>query len=186
MALEAVHVMFINKHLKKELLQVLEINANHQICLARMTNIIAWTAWLQAEELFSLQYNKITFIHPQDAQFHLLLHGTGAFILNLLLYTKTNQASLAQVVVAASMLSGLSLQYWRERLPVIHDKLKYIIAKPNGWLWASLYYQSNYLYPMLARQRMLGKPMLQQFKENNPETCLTANFFFNVDIQIRG
>jgi hypothetical protein len=79
-----------------------------QTALAALVNVLSWTAWLRASEVFGLRWCDITIIRPADSLYHGLPANTGALLLQLAARTKSSSSRRADVVVAATTHSGLS------------------------------------------------------------------------------
>jgi hypothetical protein len=88
--------------------------------------------------------------------------GTGAILARLLPATKSSPTIPADVVMAYTSASGLSIGKWAHRLraslgyptiPVSHER---IFQHPDGTLWTSHFFRATYLWPLLHMQRLAG------------------------------
>jgi hypothetical protein len=84
----------------------------------------------------------------------------------LLLQTKSNKHFTADVVIAYTTASALSLGWWIDTLKanLTPEELApdaFILAHPNGLAWTSHYYMHTFLYPALTVCRALGDPFLR-------------------------
>jgi hypothetical protein len=76
----------------------------------------------------------------------------------------SDQTTTADVVIAYTTLSGLSLGQWFNRLFLftpITDGSLFSTEQQNSW--TSQYFRNNYAYPILEMQRLAGEPSLSTF-----------------------
>jgi hypothetical protein len=147
--------------------------------LAGLINILAWTTWCRASEIFNVRFEDVSFIHPDDAAAHALPAGTGAFTIRLATQTKPSPTEQATVVVAATTATGLSMQFWWLRVLVTAPNTSataYIFMRSDGTQFTSQYYRTAYLYPMLNMQRLQGEPTLQAYCDDNKDTAFSSAY----------
>jgi hypothetical protein len=93
--------------------------------------------------------------------------GVGVVEIRLLPETKTNSAAVADVIVAYTCWSGLSLGTWLERLlsfaPADGTHLFSTIANPR---WSSGYYRTRHVYCHLEVLRAMGDPTMAIFSDS--------------------
>jgi hypothetical protein len=106
----------------------------------------------------------ITLVEPTAGPARGLPPGCGAVEGRLLSSTKSDQTLTADVVIAYTTLSGLSLGRWFERLftfvPMQGDRLFSTAREPK---WSSRFFRIHYAYPILEMQRLSGEASLSTF-----------------------
>jgi len=142
-----------------------------------------WGWWLCAQETFALKWDDLTVIEPQDGPSVELPLGMGAILALLLPDTKSSQTITADVVMAYTTASGLSLGKWLHRLraalglasiPVSDD---FLFVHADGSPWTSKYYRTTYLYPFLHMQRLADDLHLKPFDGVGAHQSLEEVFY---------
>ncbi len=172
------HIFWIDNHLNTLYLAATTDEARAEISRAALANVVAWLGWLRAMELFSLKWNDLTVLEPQDGPTMDLPFGTGAILARLLPATKSSPTITADVVMAYTSASGLSIGKWAHRLraslgyAIIPVSQERIFQHPDGTLWTSHFFRSTYLWPLLHMQRLAGDAQLKQFDGINGNKTL--------------
>jgi hypothetical protein len=174
-----------------------QISTAHEIAKAAGTNLQAWLAWLRGGELFSLRWSDLTACLPGDGASRGLPAALGAFLVRLLLQTKCQRSSVADVVVAFCTGSGLNYGKWvlRMRQHTIQATSaddpqewltddRFIFCHSSGEPWDSAYYRQTYLIPLLQIQRLEGDPYLREFDGSPGKTM--AEIFYSMHCYRRG
>jgi hypothetical protein len=85
-------------------------------CRAAVTHLLLYLGWLRALETFGVRWMDLTIVEPADGPTVGLPPGIGVVLIKLLAQTKSSQTATADVVVAYTTVSGLSLGTWLHRL----------------------------------------------------------------------
>jgi hypothetical protein len=153
-----------------------------ELCRAAIATLTGWLAWLRGNECFSLTWKDLTMLHPSLGPTEGLAEGLGMVGFRLLAQTKGDRTRTADVVVAWTTASRLSIGTWLTRLLLeleIEDPEScedFIMCHPNGRPWDSHYFRHTYLYPFLATMRMMGDPYLQKY-DGSPGMSLAEAFW---------
>ena len=86
--------------------------AQRQWALAGMANLLFWLGWLRSGEVFGLTWDNVKVVQPADGPIYDIPSILGMTLLRLLPQTKTNRSATADVVLAYTTASGLSLGRW--------------------------------------------------------------------------
>jgi hypothetical protein len=116
-------------------------------------------------ETFGIRWRDLKPVKPLDRPSVGLPAGVGVVLARLLLQTKSLQFTVADVVMAYSMTSGLSLGSWLSRLRAQSTDVQLhpdalVIATNMGAPWTSHLYRHRYLYPALNACRAAGDAFL--------------------------
>jgi hypothetical protein len=108
----------------------------------------------------------------------------GAILLELLEQTKSSQHAVADVVVAYTTYSDLSLGNWlallSAELPPGETQSKaFVLCDPSGSAWTSHLYRHKFFHPALYACQASGDPFLQQFNGIDRPTIPAAFWSFN-------
>ena len=173
MALQAHHIKFNLRARETALGQMPSDSRGHyQLCLAQLAELLAWTGWLRANEIFSLRWCDIKCIPPSRAPSHGLPSGSGALLLKLLESTKSEQTKTADHIVAYTTASGLSPgrmfdRVWNLRGQGLNPD-EYIFVTSQGEQWTSLHFRELYVYPYLYQQLASGDALLNTYAQSDP------------------
>jgi hypothetical protein len=117
-------------------------------------------------EGFSLTTSDITITPPSEGPTKGLPVGVGVVEIRLLPETKTNSASTADVIVAHTCWSGLSLGKWLQRLLMFQpaDGI-HLFSTPGQLRWTSHYFRSRHVWPHLELLRAQGHPSMAVFND---------------------
>ena len=134
--------------------------------------LFLWLGWLRSMECFSLHVKDVVLTLPTDGAIYNLPAGVGVLGLKLLPNTKASQTRRADVYIAYTTSSGLSVGKWWQRFMSLglHQKEEALIFQSNnGYSWNSEFFRTTFLYPWLLEMRAQGDPYLQPFDgtENN-------------------
>jgi hypothetical protein len=124
------------------------------------------------EPFFGLHWRDAAITQPCNGPSLGLPAGFGVVLFKLLLQTKSSQYFTADVVIACTTASGLSLGWWLDTLRALSTPAElapeaFILAHPNGSPWTSHFYWHNFLYPALAVCCSLGDPFLRTFDDSS-------------------
>lgn len=163
----------------------------YDLAAAQTVELFGWLGWLRAMECMSLRQRDVSLYPPDMGQRIGLPLGVGALLLRLLPATKSSQTLTADVIIAWTTSSGLSLGTWFNRLldalrslGKLHpDEL--LFQKPDGSPWTSHYYRHVFLYPLLRAQRDAGDPLLQVVDESDSEHTF-GHYFYSFHSLRRG
>jgi hypothetical protein len=153
-------------------------------CTAAVTHLASNLGWLRALETFGLQWQDLTVVPPHMGPSVGLPPGVGILLLKLLEQTKSMQFAIADVVIAFTTASGLSLGTWLARLraestPGQVGVGAHIIASHDGTPWTSHFYRHRYLYPALAVCRANGDSFLCTIDDTPGNTIALRFWSFN-------
>jgi hypothetical protein len=104
--------------------------------------------------------------------------------MTLLEQTKSSQHATADVMVACTTYSGLSLGNWLALLAADlpsgeTESNVFVLCKSNGSAWTSHLYRHKILYPALYACQASGDPFLRQFNGIDRPTIPMAFWSFN-------
>jgi len=151
---------------------------------AGVTHLMSYLGWLRAMETFGIRWSDVTIVRPEDGPTFGLPANLGAIFLTLLEQTKSSQHAVADVVVAYTTYSGLSLGNWLELLLAELSTSEtnsdaFVLCKPNGSAWTSHLYRHRFLYPALYACQASGDPFLRRFNGIDRPTIPAAFWSFN-------
>jgi hypothetical protein len=174
------HVRWIEDLVENQFRAATNARQRRKACRIAITNLIGWLAWLRASETFSLQWKDIENVPPALGPRLGLPEGVGVVLLRLLAQTKSAQSRTADVVVAYTTASGLSLGKWLTRLQAElgsdWSPDSYLLCHENGRAWTSHHYRHTYMLPFLETQRQLGDPFLAKF-DGSPGNSIADKFW---------
>jgi hypothetical protein len=110
--------------------------------------------------------------------------GIGVILAKLLPQMKSNQVATADVVMAYTWASGMSLGLWFNCLEALLPPSEcmpaaFIMAHCEGRAWTSHYYRYTHFYPVLGLMRSLGDPYLKKYDETKGKELIKAFHSFN-------
>ena len=160
------HIRFLDGQFEAMFQSALSTTAEHEAAAAGTANLLFWLAWLRSNEGFSLQVDDITITRPLQGPSKGLPIGVGVIEIRLLPETKTNTASIADVIVAYSCWSGLSLGKWLERLlSFLPADGVHLFSTPLERTWTSAYFRTQHVYRHLEVMRALQDPSMAIFSD---------------------
>lgn len=153
-------------------------------CRAAVTHLMSYLGWLRALETFGVRWGDVALVEPADGPTVGLPTGIGVVLLTLLAQTKSSQTATADVVIAYTTVSGLSLGTWLHRLRACLNPRElqpdsFVIASPSGVAWSSHHYRYTYLYPALSVLRATGDAYLRKYDGSPGKTLQAALWGFN-------
>jgi hypothetical protein len=163
-ALKYAHIKFLDGCYQEQYRLATTATARHEAATAGSVNLVFWLGWLRSREGFSLERANVTQVAPLDGPLVGLPLGVGVVSLRLLPETKTNPSRIADVIIAHTCWSGLSLGVWLERLlhhPPTHGDLLFSTHKQP--IWTSLYFRRYHVWPHLEILRLMGDPSMAIF-----------------------
>jgi hypothetical protein len=179
------HMKWLDTYYRQLFAQAPNRKERAHLSCAGMTHLLSYLGWLRSLETFRLHWCDSKITPPAAGPSLGLPAGFGVVMYTMLLQTKSSQYFTADVVIAYTTASGLSMGWWLETLkanltPEELDPDAYIMAQPNGSAWTSHYYQHTFLYPAaLAVCRALGDPFLRTFDDSPGNTMLERIWSFN-------
>ena len=168
------HVVWLNDYLDVQFRSASSGALRRDIAKAGLANLFFYLGWLRSNEGFSTCWNDFTVTEPADWAAHDLPTGVGSIGVRLLPETKSMRSRTADVVLAYTTRSGLSIGIWWHRarrcsgLTVPHASTfgGRLFVHDNGTHWTSRYFRHTYLYPSLEIQRAAGDAFLQKFDDS--------------------
>jgi hypothetical protein len=153
-------------------------------CRAATTHLLSYIGWLRALETFGVTWGDVVLVEPADGPTVGLPPGIGVILIKLLAQTKSSQTATANMVLAYTTVSGLSLGNWLHRLhacltPRESAPSCFVIAHPTGVAWSSHHYRHTYFYPALAVLRASGDAYLRKYDDSPGKTLQEAFWGFN-------
>jgi hypothetical protein len=118
-ALSPNHINVIDKGLRKQYLVAErsgDYAAMHELACAGSANLLAYLGWERSSDIFMTSPEAINITHPREGATRNLPPGVGAAEHTLLDETKLDATLVADVVIAYTTLSRLSVGFWLERL----------------------------------------------------------------------
>ena len=159
-----------------------------QLKLAQLAELLAWTGWLRAQELFSLRWCDIQHVPPSTQPGYGLPPHTGALLLRLLPSTKTSPTRTADHIVAHQTSSGLRVGYWflqaKAAQPPTTQPTDYVFRTPKGTQWTSRWFRTEFVYPLLHQQWLQEDPLLRTYANRDPNLIPTK--FYSLSSYRRG
>jgi hypothetical protein len=138
----------------------------HDIACAGVINLAAYLGWERSSDIFSTALEAIEVAPPKDRAIHNLPPGVEAVEHTLLASTKSDLTLVADVVIAYTTLSGLSLGMWVERLQGFTPKdPELLFSTARTTMWTSRYFREHYAIPILELHRRKGEPTLSMFSD---------------------
>jgi hypothetical protein len=108
-ALSHIHIKWLNDCLDEAWHRAPTLSDRHNLAIAGFANLMFYLGWLCSGELFDAAPDDLLVTPPLDAATRSLPPGVGVIEFTLLPETKSDPAKTADVVVAYTTLSGLSL-----------------------------------------------------------------------------
>jgi hypothetical protein len=143
-------------------------------------NVVSWLGWLRAAEVFGLEWPDMEVTESHLGPTVGLPANTGVMRLRLQMQTKSDRTRKADVIMAYTSASGLSVEKWYHRLrralgsgPLGHGA---VFRHDDGTVWTFHYYRTNHLLPLLHLQRMEGDLFLAAF-DGSPGNSLEAKIY---------
>jgi hypothetical protein len=157
------HVAFLDSRFELQFLLATTPVQQHEAATAGTANLLFWLGWFRSREGFSLTRSDVTLTSPLDGPLRGLPPGVGVVELRLLPETKTNSSRVADVIIAHTCWTGLSLGKWLTRrfaFPGDH-----VLSSPAQPEWNSQYYRSKHVWPNLELLRAQGDPSTAHFTD---------------------
>jgi hypothetical protein len=165
-ALSHVHIAYIDSHLNKLYETALDEDSRHELACAGTVNLLAYLGWLRSMETFDGAADSATLVTPADGPTRGLSPNIGAIEFRLLAATKSDPTETADVIIAWTCLSGLSLGKWMTRLlqfeSALHNRM---FSTQKNPVWTSQHFRTDFTYPILELQRASGEPTLKAFSD---------------------
>jgi hypothetical protein len=163
-ALSHVHIAYIDQRLEVLFRSATSQAAQHEIAVAASVNLTAWLGWLRGNEVFGLHHADIKITTPENGKYLGLAAGVGALELRLAPDTKSDPTRTADVVIAYTTATGLSLGKWLTRLLQFPPTTTgFLFSTTTRRVWSSAYFRREYAVPFLEELRLTGEPTLQVF-----------------------
>jgi hypothetical protein len=166
-ALRFQHILFLNAQFETMFQSAPDLDTRHEAAAAGTTNLLFWLAWVRSNEGFSLSLADIVITPPGDGPRKGLPVGVGVIEIRLLPETKTNSAATADIIVAYTCWSGLSLGLWLQRLLAFAPADgRSLFSTPACRKWSSQYYRTRHVYCHLEVLRAMGDPSMAIFSDS--------------------
>jgi hypothetical protein len=165
-ALRFTHIHHLEQQFEAQFQSALTVAQQHTAAAAGSANMLFWLGWLRSVEGFSLTRADISITRPPHGPTKGLPEGVGVVEIRLLPETKTNSATIADVVVAYTCWSGFSLGKWLQRL-LIFDPSDgiHLFSTPGQRRWTSHYFRSRHVWPHLELLRAQGDSSMAVFSD---------------------
>ena len=151
------HVISLDQWLEHQFSLSTTDAERHEWALAGVTNVGLWTSWARSVEWFNLRWCDIEVTLPADGPIKELPRGIGALELALLPATKSSRTVTADLAVAYTCASGLSLGRWLTRAWQTRPRdgapqdwstcSSYILQHRSGRRWSSYYFRTTFCIP---------------------------------------
>jgi hypothetical protein len=165
-ALKFPHIKFLDEQFTASYRTAPTRALQHEAAAAGTANLLFWLGWVRSNEGFALLKEDVTITTPNQGPRKGLPLGVGVVEIRLLPETKTNSARVADIIVAYTCFSGLSLGTWMERLfffePMDGTTL---FSTPAQRTWNSRYYRSQHVYRHLEILRIQGDPSMATYSD---------------------
>ena len=165
-ALRFRHIEFLDAQFEASYQSAPTNDLGHEAAAAGTANLLFWLGWVRSREGFSLTKADVVLTLPPDGPRKGLPMGVGVVELRLLPETKTNSASIADVIVAYTCWSGLSLGKWLSRLlPFLQTGTDLLFSTPSNHVWTSGYFRTQHVYRHLEVLRGMGDTSMVIFSD---------------------
>jgi hypothetical protein len=137
------------------------------IACAGVINLAAYLGWERSNDIFSTAPDAVEVTPPNDGAIRNLPPGVGAVEHTLLASTKSDPTLVADVVIAYTTLSGLSLGMWVERLKSFTpEDPNLLFSTARTSIWTSHHFREHYYaIPILEHHRRKGEPTISMFSD---------------------
>jgi hypothetical protein len=165
-ALRLAHIQHLERQFEAQFQGAYTSSQRHTAAAAGAANLLFWLGWLRSMEGFALKVEDITITLPNQGPTKGLPVGVGVIEIRLLPETKTNSATIADVIVAYTCWSGFSMGKWLQRLLTFHptDGV-HLFSTPGQPRWTSHYFRSRHVWPHLELLRAQGDPSMAVFSD---------------------
>jgi hypothetical protein len=165
-ALRFQHIQFLDAQFDTMYRSAPNLATSHEAAAAGTANLLFWLGWVRSNEGFSLTSSDVKITDPHHGPRKGLPIGVGVVEIRLLPETKSNSAATADIIVAYTCWSGLSLGLWLERLLVFAPTDgTHLFSTPAKKLWSSAYYRTRHVYCHLEVLRAMGDPSMAVFSD---------------------
>lgn len=172
-ALKYTHLKFLDECYQEQYSRATTDADRHEAATAGTVNLVFWLGWLRSREGFSLERQDVTQVAPNDGPRVGLPRGVGLVALRLLPETKTNPSRTADVIIAHTCWSGLSLGTWLERLlPHAPAYGNLLFSTKQQPIWTSQYFRRQHVWPHLERLRLMGDPSMATFSNQDGQSVM--------------
>jgi hypothetical protein len=178
------HIVWIDRFYNREFAAAVADEARIEVCRAAICHATSYLGWLRALRTFGLCWKEVLRLKPFEGPTMGLPRGIGVILAKLLCQTKSNQVATADVVMAYTSASGISLGRWFNLLEALLPMSECIpnasiMAHLDGRAWTSHYYKHTHFYPVLGLMRSLGDPYLKKYDETKGKELIKAFHSFN-------
>jgi hypothetical protein len=123
--------------------------AMHELACAGVINLTAYLGWERSNAIFATVPGAIVVTPPADGAARNLPPGVGAVEHTLLAETKSDPTLVADVVIAYTTLSGLSLSTWLERLQGFNPQDPALLfSTARTPTWTSRHFRTTFAIPI--------------------------------------
>ena len=190
LALNQRHIHWNQKARRRILTSNLSLLERYEQVAAQVAELVLWLGWLRSSETFGLRVADIEITPPKDHGKYDLPPDVGVILLRLLSTTKSQRDKHADMVIAFTTSSGLSLGYWLQELFKLLKKLGWysptclLFQDPSHKPWTSHLFRQHHLYPYLKLQLAAGDVSLRHLVLT-PEKGL-EHFIYSMNSYRRG
>jgi hypothetical protein len=165
-ALSFTHIAFLDAQLGAAFCASTDLARWHDLAIAGSSNLMFYLGWLRGGELYAGEEADLCVTPPADGASKGLPPGIGVIEFNLLQETKSDPCRTADVVIAWTTLSGLSLGMWLTRLATFESfSPGLLFSSALHPQWSSRIFREVYAWPLLELQRAAGEPTLRCFSD---------------------
>jgi hypothetical protein len=166
-ALSHTHISYMDAYLDRSFNSCVDPIQRHELACAGTINLLAYLGWLRGGEVFGGKESDFTITAPHEGPTRGLPPGIGAVEFQLLPETKSDATLTADVVIAFTTLSGLSLGTWLARLSTFTPYLgEQIFSTATTPTWTSAHFRRHFAIPILEVMRLSGEPTLRAFSND--------------------
>ena len=167
------HIKWLDTDLRRRLRHASSLHEQRWIVTAGLLNLTLWLGWLRSQEAFALRWCDVSAIGPHQSDRADLPRGLGVLVFRLTPATKSDRTRTADVVIAYTCRSGLSIGWWWTKLCSLQPQGATLTSTdplftfgPNRH-WTSQLFRTQVLYPALVAQQLQGDGFLQPFTDDN-------------------
>ena len=185
------HVRWLDADLRTRFASASTLEEKSFLAKAGFLNLVLWLGWLRAMEALDLRWCDVSVIFPWAGPQADLPPGMGALLLRLTPATKASRTRTADVALAYTCRSGLSVGWWWSHLlhlewgsPHWALSTALIFTTPSTGRWTSRSFRTQVLYPALYAQQRQGDPFLLPFQDATPNAI--PNKYWSLNSYRRG
>ena len=161
------HVKYIDDRLEQSWESASSDEVRNEVAVAGAANAMLYTSWMRGGEQFAVKEDDVANHGPETGPIFGLSEGTGHVALKMLLETKSSPTQQADIVVARTCASGISLGKWLDRVEQFPSRSEggHLFSTPQRKVWNSRYFREKYAWRLLEDMRAEGEPSLMAFTD---------------------